>query len=109
MKKFVSLLAVLALFAGLAEATEYRKHRVNIKALSTTKFELTDVNHLNPHTRDFTGKDFIVVSAREPGLRWTNVCSRQRWYNLVACYHFIRCRWRKVGEEKWKSYTRRWT
>jgi len=67
MKKIVSILAVFALFVGLAEATEYRKHRVNIKPLSTTKFELTDVNHKNPHIRDFTGKDFIVVSVREPG------------------------------------------
>ncbi len=67
MKKIVSILAVFTLFVGLAEATEYRKHRVNIKPLSTTKFELTDVNHKNPHVRDFTGKDFIVVSVREPG------------------------------------------
>ena len=67
MKKIVSFLAVLVMFSGIAEATQYRKHRVNIKALSTTKFELTDVNHKNPHTRDFTGKDFIVVSVREPG------------------------------------------
>jgi len=67
MKKIVSFLAVLVMLSGIAEATQYRKHRVNIKALSTTKFELTDVNHQNPHTRDFTGKDFIVVSVREPG------------------------------------------
>ena len=67
MKKIVSFLAVLIMFSSIAEATQYRKHRVNIKALSTTKFELTDVNHKNPHVRDFTGKDFIVVSVREPG------------------------------------------
>ena len=58
---------VFAVLTGIAEATEYRKHRVNIKALSATKFELTDVNHKNPHIRDLTGKDFIVVSVREPG------------------------------------------
>jgi len=67
MKKIVSFLAVLVMFSGIAEATQYRKHRVNIKPLSTTKFELTDVNHKNPHVRDFTGKDFIIVSVREPG------------------------------------------
>ena len=67
MKKIVSFLAVLIMFSSIAEATQYRKHRVNIKALSTTKFELTDVNHKNPHVRDFRGKDFIVVSVREPG------------------------------------------
>jgi len=67
MKKIVSFVAVLLIFSGLVQATEYRKHRVNIKALSATKFELTDVNHENPHIRDLTGKDFIVVSVREPG------------------------------------------
>ena len=67
MKKIVSFLVVLVMFSSIAEATQYRKHRVNIKPLSTTKFELTDVNHKNPHIRDFTGKDFIVVSVREPG------------------------------------------
>jgi len=67
MKKIVSFVMVFIMFTGLSQATEYRKHRVNIKALSATKFELTDVNHKNPHIRDFTGKDFIVVSVREPG------------------------------------------
>jgi len=67
MKKIISFMLVFAVLTGIAEATEYRKHRVNIKALSATKFELTDVNHKNPHIRDLTGKDFIVVSVREPG------------------------------------------
>jgi len=67
MKKIVLFVTVLLMFSGLLQATEYRKHRVNIKALSTTKFELTDVNHENPHIRDLKGKDFIVVSVREPG------------------------------------------
>jgi len=67
MKKIVSALLFFVVLTGLTHATEYRKHRVNIKALSATKFELTDVNHQNPHIRDFTGKDFIVVSVREPG------------------------------------------
>jgi hypothetical protein len=67
MRKIVSFLAVLVMFSGIAEATQYRKHRVNIKALSVTEFELTDIKHENPHIRNFSGKDFIVVSVREPG------------------------------------------
>ena len=67
MKKIIPFILVFAIFSGMAEATQYRKHRVNIKALSATKFELTDVNHENPHIRDLAGKDFIVVSVREPG------------------------------------------
>ena len=67
MKKIVSALFFLFVLPGIVHATEYRKHRVNIKALSATKFELTDVKHENPKIRDFTGKDFIVVSVREPG------------------------------------------
>lgn len=53
--------------SGTIEATEYRKHRVNIKALSATKFELTDINFENPKIVDLKGKDFFVVSVREPG------------------------------------------
>lgn len=67
MKKIVSFLIGFVIFMGISEATEYRKHRVNIKALSATKFELTDVHHQNPHIRDLKGKDFFVVSVREPG------------------------------------------
>jgi hypothetical protein len=67
MKKIISFIMVLAVFVSLSEATQFRKHRVNIKALSATEFELTDVNHQNPHIRNFKGKDFIVVSVREPG------------------------------------------
>jgi len=67
MKKIISVLLFLAVLTGIANATEYRKHRVNIKALSATKFELTDVNHQNPHIKDYMGQDFIIVSVREPG------------------------------------------
>lgn len=67
MKKTVSFIIAFVMFTGIATATEYRKHRVNIKALTATKFELTDVNHQNPHIRDLKGKDFFVVSVREPG------------------------------------------
>jgi hypothetical protein len=67
MKKMVLGVLVLFCLVSAAEATEYRKHRVNIKALSATKFELTDVNHENQKIRDLKGEDFIVVSVREPG------------------------------------------
>ncbi len=67
MKKILLGIWVLFYLSSAVEATEFRKHRVNIKALTATKFELTDVNHENPTLRNFKGKDFIVVSAREPG------------------------------------------
>jgi len=67
MKKMVLGVLVLLCLVNIAEATEYRKHRVNIKALSTTKFEMTDTNWENPKIVDLKGKDFFVVSVREPG------------------------------------------
>jgi len=67
MKKILFSLFVLCTFANMAEATQYRRHRVNIKPLSITKFELTDVNFENPKIVDLKGKDFFVVSVREPG------------------------------------------
>jgi lipoprotein-anchoring transpeptidase ErfK/SrfK len=68
MKKIVSLLTVLLMFVGSAEASEFKKkHKHNIKALSTTKFEVTDSNFQNPRVVDLAGKDFFVVSVREPG------------------------------------------
>ena len=67
MKKIILGLMLFACTMIMVQATEYRKHRVNIKALSATKFELTDVNFENPHIVDLKGKDFFVVSVREPG------------------------------------------
>ncbi|BAF71365.1 L,D-transpeptidase [Sulfurovum sp. NBC37-1] len=67
LKKTVLGILVMLFAVSTAEATEYRKHRVNIKALSATKFELTDVNFKNPKIVDLKGKDFFVVSVREPG------------------------------------------
>ena len=67
MKKIVLSLLVMLFVASTTEATEYRKHRVNIKALSATIFEVADVNWKNPKIRDLSGQDFIVVSVREPG------------------------------------------
>ena len=65
-RTLVAMIAGLLLF-GTAQAEHYRKHRVNIKPITATKFELTDVNHENPHIVDLSGKDFFVVSVREPG------------------------------------------
>ncbi|WP_294955229.1 L,D-transpeptidase [Sulfurovum sp.] len=67
MKTIRLLLTAFLLFTGVLTAQTYRKHRVNIKPLSATKFELTDVNFQNPHIVDLSGKDFFVVSVREPG------------------------------------------
>lgn len=67
MKKILSSLILIALSISLVEATNYRKHRVNIKPLSRTSFELTDVNFENPRVVDLKGKDFLVISVREPG------------------------------------------
>ena len=61
------ILLALLVCTCMIQATEYRQHRVNIKALSATKFELTDVNLENPRIVDLKGKDFFVVSVREPG------------------------------------------
>ena len=66
-KRLILLVGAVTLLLSSAVASEFRKHRVNIKPVSATKFELTDVNHENPHIVDLTGKDFIVVSVREPG------------------------------------------
>jgi hypothetical protein len=67
MKNIFKYAIILAMLATIVNATSYRQHRVNIKALSTTEFELTDINFENPEIRDLKGKDFIVVSVREPG------------------------------------------
>jgi len=67
MKKIVLYISIVLTLAINVDAMEFRKHRVNIKALSTTAFELTDVNHQHPRIRDLRGQDFIVVSVREPG------------------------------------------
>jgi len=67
LKKIVLNIFVLLCLVSAVEATEYRKHRVNIKALSATKFELTDIDWENPKIVDLKGKDFFVVSVREPG------------------------------------------
>jgi len=55
------------LFGTLLNAVTYRKHRVNPHPVTATKFELTDVDGNYIRTVDLTGKDFIVVSVREPG------------------------------------------
>ena len=67
MKKLASFLVLFALFTSMVQATEYRKHRVNPHPVTATKFDLTDINGKHIRTVDLTGKDFIVVSVREPG------------------------------------------
>lgn len=67
MKKIVLSLLLPILLLQAEDLYHYRKHRVNITPLSATRFELTDVNHENPHIVDLSGKDFFVVSVREPG------------------------------------------
>ena len=63
----LTILLLLIIATTHSQATQYRKHRVNIKALSATKFELTDVDFKNPRVVNFSGKDFFVISVREPG------------------------------------------
>jgi lipoprotein-anchoring transpeptidase ErfK/SrfK len=67
MKKVWLTIGLVCLLLSTAEAQKFRKHRVNIKALSVTTFELTDVHFQNPRIVDLKGKDFFVVSVREPG------------------------------------------
>ena len=67
MKQIFLAIIVFTCMANRVQAIEYRQHRVNIKALSATKFELTDVHFENPKVVDLKGKDFFVVSVREPG------------------------------------------
>jgi hypothetical protein len=67
MKKRSILLTLFLFFSITINAQTYRKHRVNPHPLTATKFELTDVNGNYIRTVDLTGKDFIVVSVREPG------------------------------------------
>jgi lipoprotein-anchoring transpeptidase ErfK/SrfK len=51
----------------LLHANFKTKHNTNIRPLSATTFEVTDINHQNPKIVDLTGKNFILVSVREPG------------------------------------------
>jgi hypothetical protein len=67
LKKIMLSILIIGCFLSVSSATEFRKHRVNIKALSTTQFELTDINFANPKMVDLKGQDFFVVSVREPG------------------------------------------
>jgi len=66
-RKLIYGVWILSLSVILLEAQEYRKHRVNIRPISATTFELTDVNFEHPNIVDLKGKDFFVVSVREPG------------------------------------------
>jgi len=61
------LVLLLLIATTSLSATQYRKHRVNIRPLSVTRFELTDIHHQHPRIVDLKGKDFFVISVREPG------------------------------------------
>ena len=67
MKKIVTIMILSIMVITASYSTGYRKHRVNIKPLSATKFELTDVNFKNPRVVNLSGKDFFVISVRESG------------------------------------------
>jgi lipoprotein-anchoring transpeptidase ErfK/SrfK len=67
MKLLKILLTTLLLGTLFLHAKFKAQHHVNIRALSPTTFEVTDENHQNPKIVDLSGKDFIVVSVREPG------------------------------------------
>lgn len=51
--------------AGAANFITYHNH--NVKALSATKFEVTNSDFENSKIVDLKGKKFFVVSVREPG------------------------------------------
>lgn len=67
MRRLVILLLALWIGGLTAQAGFKARHHVNITPLSATRFEVTDINHANPRIVDLTGKDFILVSVREPG------------------------------------------
>ena len=68
MKKMIYLIAFSMLILSSLQASKFKQtHKHNIKALSATQFEVTDSHHKNPQTRNLKGKDFFVVSVREPG------------------------------------------
>jgi len=66
-KKLLLLYSALLLVGSMLYAETYRRHRINPHPITATKFELTDVDGNYIKTVDLTGKDFIVVSVREPG------------------------------------------
>jgi len=51
----------------LSAKTFKKNHKVNIRPLTATRFEVTDEQHAHPHIVDMRGKGFIVVSVLEPG------------------------------------------
>ncbi len=65
--------AFLTIWVGImalspAFALNFKKnHKVNVRPLTATRFEVTDSKHQHPRVVDLRGKDFIVISVREPG------------------------------------------
>jgi hypothetical protein len=67
MKILLTLLTLLFLNPLTLQAKFKAQHHANIRPLSATTFEVTDIHRQNPKLVDLSGKDFIVVSVREPG------------------------------------------
>jgi len=67
MKKMLLILLVVLTLTNILTAATYKKQRLNPIPVSKTKFEIYDANGNYVKAVDLTGKDFIVVSVREPG------------------------------------------
>jgi len=67
MKKNLYLLIMLLIVPGILSAKFKTTHHTNIRPITATKFEVTDINHEHPKIVDLSGKNFILVSVREPG------------------------------------------
>ncbi len=64
---FLSVLVASIALSSVSALNFKKTHNVNVRPLSATTFEVTDSKHENPRIVDLSGKDFIVVSVREPG------------------------------------------
>ena len=65
-RNFIKSLVFFA--AAPLSAAVFKKQRVNVRALSATRFEVIDTkSDTPPHVVDLKGKKFIVVCVLEPG------------------------------------------
>ena len=69
MTKRISLYVITILLLGTmaAEAQHFKTHRIQIEPLSKTVFRKTDRKTGQSSSVDLKGRDFFVVSVREPG------------------------------------------
>jgi len=68
MNRRVFLTTMLGLGLLPLSALKFKEHHaVNVRPLTATRFEVTDAQHAHPRIVDMKGKDFIVISVREPG------------------------------------------